>query len=279
MSEDTEQQIDELNDLMGRVTADTENIGSTGNIITIYGPAKIGKTSTFARGKETVLVQCKDNSANALKRAGAIPNGINVVNANSFKDAISLGYQILDSGKYTKVVFDGGTGLSEWCNDDVVEANFGGDFDKYMNSFGRDEKAINNLWMQLWGVFNALRDKGIWVYLICHKATLTAKNAGGLDYLMNAPDLVGSKSRLAQTLKYSDHIVFMDFVLANSSVSALNNVAKVSGGNIRMMYCQPAASFEAGGRLNLPPTILMAATAKESAAVWDKAIQEATKGQ
>lgn len=264
-------EFDKLNALMARVK--TEPNPSTGKILVVYSAPKCGKTTTFCCAPNSVLVQAKDYSAEPLKESGGIKADMPVVDANSWDDMIDI-LETLASSKYKNVILDGGSGASEFCDNETLAKEMEGDRDKF-TSWGKGDKLGSIRWQELVEKLNDLKAAGIWVFILCHKATLTERNAGGNDYLKNRPAM--SKEQFSQLSRYSDAILFIDFLVANTSVNKQSGVAKVVGGEQRIMYTTPSASYEAGNRLGLTEPIELGGSPQEGFKNFFNAVKAARK--
>ncbi len=276
MTEEQEQ-INQIDDLLARINTGLVSDEDAGNFIVVYGPAKVGKTSMLVQAPDTLLVECKDNSSEQLKKSGAIPAGLPVFRASGWVDAITLFWKLSEGGhQYKHVVVDGGTGLSEWADQMVIDADpYSGDREKFLNSFGRGDRKVNMLWQDLIAAINEMKAAGIWVYLICHRATVTEKNALGSDYMRNVPAFGSNKDKVAQVVKFADALLFIDFLQHNTEVNKLNGVAKVRGGDTRVMHTSPQASYEAGGRLGLKGIIELGDSPVNGLKAFRAALKEA----
>lgn len=251
----------------------TEVVTTDGQFIVLVAPPKFGKTSLLARTPDTLVVECKDNSIDALKIAGAIPKGIQAITATSWEDSLEIFWELSrNKGGINHLVIDGGTGLSEWCDESVTREVYGGDRNKFVDSFGKGDRSSNGRWQDLLSVINSLKTAGVWVWLICHTATKQQKAAKGNDYLKNIMSL-GNKERSDMTAKYADHVFYGEFVIVETEVNKLSKVAKVTGGDTRVLYSAPGAAYEAGGRLGVTDIIELGNSAKEA----HKALRDALK--
>lgn len=264
-------EFDKLNALMARVK--TERSPATGKILVWYSAPKCGKTTTACRAPNSILVQAKDYSAEPLKESGGIRADMPVVDAKDWDDMLEI-LDTLATSKYKNVILDGGSGASEFCDNETLAKELEGDRDKF-TSWGKGDKLGSIRWQELVEKLNNLKAAGIWVFVLCHKATLTERNAGGNDYLKNRPAM--SKEQFSQLSRYSDAILFIDFLVANTSVNKQSGVAKVVGGEQRIMYTTPSASYEAGNRLGLTEPIDLGSSAEEAFRNFVTAVKAARK--
>lgn len=210
----------------------------------------------------TLLIQCRDYSADALKQSGAIPQDLAVIDASGFDDAVKIIKSLAKGNQeFKNVVIDGASGLSDWLNADVMRESFDGKASKFTD-FSRGEATSAIRWQELVNAVTDLVATGAWVFLICHEAVATKKNAQGNDYLKTTLGL--HKDKISPFTKYVDAVLFIDTVVVETSVNKLSGVAKVSGGESRVMYTQLSANYEAKNRLNLPAEIPLGNSAQEA---------------
>ena len=249
----------------------TERIKKTGNtktgkIILVYGAPKQGKTSTFCNFPKSLLIQVKDQSADALKESGCIPEDMPVLDVTGWNDTLSSLRELVDSEhEYKGVILDGPSGIEEYVDALVTEENFDNSPTKFAAWGGTQGDKVSGVrWMELMEVINELKAKGIWVFMIAHLAIVNVKSPSGGDYCKSVPHL--SKSKLMASLKYVDAIIFMESVIALKDVNEQSHKGKAVGGS-RLMRCGGAnPSFEAGNRMGLPDTIVLGNSPKEA---WD----------
>lgn len=259
-----------LDELMARVqTAPTEKAGK---ILLIYSCSGTGKTSTFCQAQKTVLVECKDYSSDALKESGAIRKDLPVIKTTGWDDALGVLGSLAKGGHdFMNVVIDGGTGLHEWSDALTIANECEGSREKF-SAFGRGDQISGFYWQSLMETLDDLRRAGIWVFFLCHKGTVTERNPSGSDYIKSVPAL--SKQKLAQSLKYCDAILYMDFVTEQIDVNKQSKVGKAVGGEVRVLYCKPSAGFEAKNRLGLESPIYLGSSPQEAFRAFREAVKQ-----
>ena len=263
--------LDELAALINTKPAHEE-----GKIILVYSQAGVGKTSTFCQFKDGILIQEKDESAGALKHSGSIREDYPVITTTGYHHAIEVTRKVTASGKYRHVTHDGGSGMHEWSDEIARVDDFEGDRVAF-GAFGRGDRSAGFLWEQYIEALREARAAGVWSYVLAHKEIITEKNASGSDYLKSAPAM--SKNKRAQLLRYADAVLFMDFKTETVNVNKQSNVGKAMGGEIRVMYCTPSASYEAKNRLGLPDEILLGDSPQEAYRALGAALKAGKKKQ
>lgn len=232
-----------------------------GKIFVVYASVKVGKTTTFAQFKDGVLVEAKDNSAAALKESGDIRPDYPVIVGAGYHNVLDVLRLLVKTKAYRHITIDGGSGMHEWSDKLTIDNDFDGDRSKF-SDYGRGDKPAGFLWDDFVDLLREARAAGIWIYVLCHKEVTTEKNPGGSDYLKNAPAM--SKIKRAKLMRYADALLFMDFQTDIEKVNKQSNVGKAIGGEVRVMYCKPSASYEAGNRLGLPSEILLGDSPQEA---------------
>ena len=130
-------------------------------------------------------------------------------------------------------------------------------------------------WMKLVQLLRDLKAKGLWVYLLGHSQITTVNNPSGANYVKYSPAC--GKKKLAQILKFSDAILYSTFVTATTDINKQSGVGKVVGGEKRVMFTEPSASYEAKNRLNLPKIIELGNSAEESFNAFVNAVKAGRK--
>lgn len=264
----------DINELLARAAS---RPSLTGKLIVAYGQTGTGKTTTFSRAPKSVLVECKDYSADALKDSGSLPEELPVVKTTGWDDALQT-FEALASGghDFRNVIIDGGSGLHEWSDELTISQDMEGSREKF-TAFGRGDRSAGFRWQELMQRLNDMKNAGLWVFLLCHKGTITERNPAGADYYKSVPHL--SKEKLAQTLKYADAVLYLDFVIAEKDVNKQSGVGKAVGGDVRVLRCQPSAAYEAKNRLGLPDLIQLGNSPQEGFKAFANAVKAGKKSQ
>lgn len=250
---------------------------NAGRLVYIYGPTGIGKTTTFCRTPKSVLVECGDNSSQALKASGSLPANYPVITASDLYHSLDIFKGLRDGvGQhgFGNVIVDGGSGLKKWVDQGTLADECNGNKGKFAG-FNFGERCGAFPWMELVQVFDEMRSAGLWVFVICHKGIQNEKNPQGADYPKSVPDL--GKERLPLSIKDADAVLFMDFLISNVNVDEKTNKGKAVGGDTRVMYTQPAAAYEAKNRLNLDSIIHLGNSPTEAFEAFFKAVKEGKK--
>ena|ERR1700761_1256213 len=264
--------FDKLNELMGLVSDKPSE--SIGKLIIAYSQAGVGKTSTFCQATNSVLVECKDYSSDSLKESGSIRSDMPVIKCQGWDQSLRVLSLLAETKKYKNVILDGITGLSEWSDSETIAKECEGDREKFA-AFGRGDRLAGIRWQDLMQILNDMKQAGIWTFALAHRATLTEKNPSGSDYIKSAPAV--PKDKLSQITKYADAILFMDFLTTQVSVNKQSGVGKAVGGELRVMYVTPSASYEAKNRLGLTDPIELGNSPQEAFKAFFSAVKTARK--
>ena len=233
-----------------------------GKIVINYGSPGCGKTSMWCQAKDAILIEAKDNSASALKEIGSIREDLPVIQTSDWNDSLNILKSIVDEDhSYRNIIIDGLSGLDEYCNEITISEDCEGSADKF-TAFGRGESLAGIKWMELVQTLRDIKSKGVWVYMLAHSQIITVNNPSGSNYVRYAPAC--GKVKLAQILKFSDAILYSTFVTATTEVNKESGKGKGVGGEKRVMYTSPSASFESKNRLNLPIIIDLGNSPQES---------------
>lgn len=244
-----------------------------GRIVLNYGPPGTGKTSMWCQAKNAILIEVKDESSGALKEIGSIREDLPVVSTTSWEDSISILKELAETNhSYRNVIIDGVSGLNEYCDQYTIDTQCDGDSDKFV-AFGRGEKLASITWQEFVQVIRDLRAKGIWVFLLGHQQIVTITNPTGDNYVKYSPAV--GKDRLPQLVKYCDAIFFSSFVIATKDVDKQSGKGKVLGGERRIMYTTPSASYDAKNRLGIPGMIDLGSSPQESFQAFANAVKAA----
>lgn len=248
---------------------------TVGKIILPYGATKIGKTTLCVQGPKPILIEIKDKSSEVLKESGQIDSSVPVVQAKDWTDLLDILKSLEENEhEFKTAILDGGSGSSELCDQYVIDNDCDGSKEKFL-AFGRGDRLAAFEWARFLEALDALKSKGMTVFLICHQGTVTVKNPLGDDYLKVVPHL--SKEKLAMTTKYVDAILFMTTIIAQKDVNEKTGIGKVAGGESRIMWVRPSAAYEAGNRLNLPNPIMLGNTHQEAFKAFREAVKQGRK--
>jgi hypothetical protein len=229
----------------------------------------------WCQAKDSLLVEVKDNSASALKHIGAIREDLPVISTVDWHDTLAVLRELVETGNsFRHIIVDGISGADEFCDELTIKDDCEGDADKFL-AFGRGEGLSSVKWMELVQLLRDLKAKGLWVYLLGHSQITTVNNPSGANYVKYSPAC--GKKKLAQILKFSDAILYSTFVTATTDINKQSGVGKSVGGERRVMFTSPSASYESKNRLNLPGVIELGNSAEESFNAFVNAVKVGRK--
>jgi hypothetical protein len=242
----------------------------SGRLFLIYGQSGVGKTSCFCQAPRSLLIEVKDSSSGALKSAGSIRQDLPVIETENWDDLLEVLVNLSEeSHEYKSVVIDGASGAEEFCNHKTVQEDCDGSTDKFL-SFGRGDRLSAIRWQELVEKLNNIKKKGIWIFFLAHQSVVTITNPSGDNFIKYQASL--AKEKLASINKYSDAILFFNFLTFVKD--SQNGKGKALGGEKRVAYASPSASFDAKNRINLPSMIELGNSASDAWNSFSNAVKQ-----
>jgi hypothetical protein len=152
-------------------------------------------------------------------------------------------------------VLDTLNGAETLCHSHVCQTVFGGDWgDKGFGGYQQGYRLHSPPeWERLLNALDMLREAGSRIICLAHAARKTVKNPLGPDFDASLPALHEETWKV--TARRFDVILFGSYEQAVTKSSPKAPKGKAEGGNRRLIYAQPAAAYEAGGRYPLPHDI------------------------
>lgn len=227
--------------------------------IVLYADAKWGKTSFAAQFPRPIFLTTRgeDGLQKLIERGllGETPHFQDV--AHSWGDVeLAVHDLIVTDHPYETFVLDTANGAERLAHERVCADEFDNDWsEKGFNGYGRGEKiSTNRLWIPFLGLLDHLRERRrMRILLVCHADARTKKNPGGLDYQKTQPALTTTAWKA--TSKWADMILYGDFETYVKESPNKTATAKATGGDSRILYCNPRAHFDAGNRHGLPDEV------------------------
>lgn len=267
MEEQTEDQelAFEQEDWLSKVTTVADE---TGMAFVVYGPPGVGKTTLFAHAPSPLLVQVKDTSANFLKRQKQMAADVPIVNVPNWDGVIALGNQLIQKQhSHRTIVFDGASGLEEYCDETVVNTRYEGDLDRYLNSYGKGDIHSSNKFREFVSIVQQLREeKKLTVIVLAHADIKKFTPPDGAAYDEYRPQL--AKNKFDQLNKYLDGTLFMRHLVTVQTAKAGDDKGKAVGSTAtRVMVVDGKGGVHAKNRLGLKQDIILGTSSKEA---WQK---------
>jgi hypothetical protein len=238
--------------------------------ILLYKPPKWGGTA-FASwsepdGQDIVFLMTKgEDGLLTLKKAGLVRPEVRHFPrcAQTWPDLLRAVAGLLKQPPPT-FVLDTLNGAETLCHSHVCQTVFGGDWgDKGFGGYQQGYRLHSPPeWERLLNALDMLREAGSRIICLCHSARKTVKNPHGSDYDASLPALHEETWKV--TARRFDVILYGGYEQAVTKAGPRERKGKATGGNHRIIYAQPAAAYEAGGRYNLPPEIDCGETAADA---------------
>lgn len=260
--------------LTSRPKPDLSAITNVGNKLPgryiIHGTEGWGKTSFAAQTPAPIFIQSHgETGLETLIDAGRLPEVPHFPETHSWEELMdNIEALTADEHPYKTLVIDTLNGAERLCHNHVCHRDFRdvwGDqgFMGYMRGY---EVSLSD-WRELLSALDRLREKRrMGIVALVHTKVKTFKNPEGPDYDRYSPDLHDKTWSLSH--KWADCVLFGNFEVAYTAVQENKKTGaergKAVGGNIRMMYTERHASYDAKNRLGLPGEIEMGASAAEA---------------
>ncbi len=163
----------------------------------------------------------------------------------------------LDEHDFRTLVIDTANGGERLCHEFVCNRDFGGDWgDKGFTGYMRGFEVSLAEWRTFLNKLDTLRaTKQMAIVLLCHTKVKPFKNPEGPDFDRYQPDM--HEKTWGLTAKWSDVVLFGNFDVTVQKDSANSKKGKASGGQIRILYTERHAAYDAKNRLGLPGEIEM----------------------
>lgn len=222
-----------------------------------------GKTSWSAQTPFPVFIQTKgETGLETLINSGRLKETPHFPETTSWADLLAQieALTTLDH-PYKTLVIDALNGAERLCHEHVCHRDFNDDWtDRGFMGYMRGYEVALSDWRLLLNVLDQLRSsKRMTIVLLSHTRVKTFKNPEGADYDRYAPDI--HEKNWSLTHKWADCCLFGNFEVALTAVQKNEKTGasrgKATGGNVRVMYTERHASYDAKNRLGLPAEIEM----------------------
>lgn len=238
----------------------------------LHGTEGIGKTSFAAQAPAPIFLMARgETGLETLIDSGRLPDVPHWPEIQSWSDLLgAIEALTTEEHGYKTLVIDTLNGCERLCHEMVCNRDFGGDWGKsgftsYMTGF---EVSLAP-WREFLVALDSLREKRrMSVLALCHTKVVSFKNPEGADYDRYAPDM--HQKTWSLTHKWADGVLFANFEVFVDEKGAR---AKGKGGNVRMIYTERTAAYDAKNRHGLPTEISMGTSSQESWDNFKKAIQ------
>lgn len=181
---------------------------------------------------------------------------------------------------FKTLVIDTLNGAERLCHEHVCEHDYSNDWgDRGFMGYMRGYEVSLADWRKLLAALDQLREKRrMGIVGLVHTKVKTFKNPEGADYDRYAPDMHDKTWSLSH--KWSDCVLFGNFEVVLTAIQENKKTGatrgKAIGGNVRMMYTERHASYDAKNRLGLPSEIEMG---DSPAQAWANFVEALKKGR
>lgn len=236
----------ESNDTMADMSKIVAERSSSAIKVLIYGTEGAGKTRFGAFSPKPIFL-CSENGLIApdLRSIPAFPT------PDTWDDVLAaVEYLKTADHQYKTLVIDSLDWLTQHAKALVTarEKMSPSDFDSY----GRGEKFVFDLWVQLISALDALQaSRGMHVIAIAHATNETVQNPLGDDYARF--QLALAKKAAERWKQWPDYLLFMSQELFTKKGKDDKTAKGIIGGH--RIYTERSAGFDAKNRINLPAEI------------------------
>lgn len=225
-----------------------------------------GKTSLGAQTPSPIFIQTGgETGLETLIDAGRLPEVPHFPAVKTWDELLGCIETLTqDEHPFRTVVIDTLNGAESLCHNFVCHRDFSDDWgNKGFTSYNKGYEVSLPEWAKLLGELDRLRiTRKMTVFCLCHTKVKPFKNPEGPDYDRYQPDV--HEKTWGVSHKWADVVLFGNFDVTVHVDKADAKKGKGTGGNIRMMYTERHAAYDAKNRLGLPVEIEMGDSAAEA---------------
>lgn len=234
------------------------------NRIALHATEGWGKTSFAAQIPGVLFLQTRgETGLETLIDAGQLPGVPHLPEIVAFPELLgAIDMLTEEEHPYKAVAIDVINGAERLCHEEVCRREFSSDWtDKGFLGYMRGFEVSLADWTDLLVRLDKLRSvRKLGIVLLCHTKVATFKNPEGPDYDRYQPDM--HAKTWALTHKWADMVLFGNFETFVTGGTAGTDTkqgrkGKGTGGNLRMLYTERTAAYDAKNRVGLPAEIEM----------------------
>lgn len=221
-----------------------------------------GKTSLAAQFPSPLFLQSKgETGLETLIQNGQLPETPHLPEIETWQDFLNtLDWLRSADHSFKTLICDSMNGFERLCHEEVCNRDFQGDWtDKGFMGYMRGYQISMTDWRAALNKLDAIRlEKRMTIFLLFHTKVTTFKNPEGPDFDRYQPDMHTGTWSL--TAKWADCVLFGNFesqVLGGKMDDKGGKKGKGIGGNVRILYTERHAAYDAKNRLGLPEEIEM----------------------
>lgn len=235
--------------------------------VILFGPPGVGKTETAASMPGVVfLIDPQEDGINRLKESGSVPATIPVLpQPQNFPDVLATLEELRTAEHdFRSIAVDALGGIERLCHEEVCRRDFNGEWgDRGFGSYAKGYDVALTDWRLFLGALDRLRDeRNMGIMLLGHSRIAPFKNPEGPDFDRYSVDVHHKTWSL--THKWADMVLFSNYEIAFAARDEAKPKAKARGGQVRMMYTEYHAAYDAKNRHNLAPEIPMGSSGREA---------------
>lgn len=243
-----------------------------------------GKTSFGAHTPSPIFIQTKgETGLETLINSGRLKETPHFPETTSWSDLLGQIEALTNQDHpYKTLVIDALNGAERLCHEHVCRRDYSDNWtDSGFMGYMRGYEVSLSDWRSFLASLDSLRaQKRMTILLLSHTRVKTFKNPEGADYDRYAPDV--HEKTWSLTHKWSDCCLFGNYEVALTAVQENKKTGaahgKAKGGNVRVMYTERHASYDAKNRLGLPEEIEMGNSPEEAWGNFMKALKNGKDG-
>ncbi len=247
----------------------------------LHGVEGWGKTSFGAKFPKPIFIQSRgETGLQTLIDANQLPPTAHFPESSAWENVLGIVESLtVGEHEYKTLVIDTLNGAERLCHEYVCQRDFSGEWgDKGFASYQKGPEVSLSEWRLLLSALDRLREtKKMTIVCLLHTKVQKFSNPEGADFDRYQPDV--DKRTWGLTSKWADVVLFGNF---ESAVVAVKENKKTGeqkgkgvGGQVRMIYTERHAAYDAKNRLGLPNEISAGESPDETWANFKSAVMVA----